>query len=202
MTRRLYLTYREVQQIYQAIGGKRNCIRDRCMILMCFIHGLRTSELTGLKITDIDFLSGCVYIRRLKNGFSTTHPLHPREISLLKAWLNLRTAYDIYHNEWLFLSAKGQRMTRQQFYKILSSNAKLAGLAVKAHPHMLRHACGYELAEQGLDTRLIQDYLGHRNIRHTVHYTASNAARFACAWQTATVPPPEEEVNRVTFFSW
>ncbi|WP_275284819.1 tyrosine-type recombinase/integrase, partial [Escherichia coli] len=50
-------------------------------------------------------------------------------------------------------------------------------------PHMLRHACGYELAERGADTRLIQDYLGHRNIRHTVRYTASNAARFAGLWE-------------------
>lgn len=48
---------------------------------------------------------------------------------------------------------------------------------------MLRHACGYELAERGADTRLIQDYLGHRNIRHTVRYTASNAARFAGLWE-------------------
>ncbi|EIK3195762.1 tyrosine-type recombinase/integrase, partial [Salmonella enterica] len=58
-----------------------------------------------------------------------------------------------------------------------------AGLPVCAHPHMLRHACGYALADNGADTRLIQDYLGHRNIRHTVRYTASNAARFGGVWR-------------------
>lgn len=49
---------------------------------------------------------------------------------------------------------------------------------------MLRHACGYALANQGLDTRLIQDYLGHRNIHHTVLYTASNTGRFHRVWQS------------------
>ncbi|WP_279616106.1 tyrosine-type recombinase/integrase [Kosakonia oryziphila] len=49
---------------------------------------------------------------------------------------------------------------------------------------MLRHACGYALAELGNDTRLIQDYLGHRNIQHTVLYTAANSARFKNAWVT------------------
>lgn len=200
MTKRLYLTYMEVQQIFQAMAGNKNCIRDRCMILMCFIHGLRTSELTGIKITDIDLLSGRIYIHRLKNGLSTTHPLHPREISLLKKWLNLRAVYDKHQNDWLFLSIKGQRMTRQHFYNILNHNAKAAGLSVKVHPHMLRHACGFELAEQGLDTRLIQDYLGHRNIRHTVHYTASNAARFVNAWKTKSSQTIQEEQKTSLLF--
>ena len=60
---------------------------------------------------------------------------------------------------------------------------KLTGLPVDAHPHMLRHACGFALGDQGTDTRLIQDYLGHRNIQHTVQYTATNPARFARLWR-------------------
>ena len=83
---------------------------------------------------------------------------------------------------WLFPGTKGQRLSRQCVYRLLRRYGEKAGLLVRVHPHMLRHACGYELAEQGMDTRLIQDYLGHRNIRHTVHYTAGNAARFARAW--------------------
>ncbi|MFZ5179114.1 tyrosine-type recombinase/integrase, partial [Enterobacter kobei] len=58
-----------------------------------------------------------------------------------------------------------------------------AGLSLCSHPHMLRHACGFALADRGVDTRLIQDYLGHRNIRHTVRYTASNAERFEGVWR-------------------
>lgn len=78
-------------------------------------------------------------------------------------------------------------------YKQLRHYGLLAGLEVRVHPHMLRHACGYELAEQGMDTRLIQDYLGHRNIRHTVHYTAGNAARFAQTWKKQRLPVVSEE---------
>lgn len=97
---------------------------------------------------------------------------------------------------WLFPNAKGNHLTRQYMYKRLQHYGLLAGLAVRVHPHMLRHACGYELAEQGMDTRLIQDYLGHRNIRHTVHYTAGNAARFAQIWKKQRLAAVSEENER------
>lgn len=184
MPQRLYLTLMEVQQVFLAMEGSRHCIRNRCMILMCFIHGFRVSELTGIKVSDIDFHSKKIYIRRLKNGLCTIHPLHPKEFSLLNNWMELRNKYDKKKNGYLFLSSGGGRLSRQQFYKLLQRYGTLAEISVHIHPHMLRHACGFELAEQGLDTRLIQDYLGHKNIRHTVHYTASNAARFANAWQS------------------
>ncbi len=202
MAQRLYLTYAEVQKIFQSIPAGKNCIRDRCMVIMCFIHGLRASELTGIKINDIDFLSNLIYIRRIKNGFSTTHPLHPREVLLLKKWLDLRSNYNKCQNEWLFLSNSGNKISRQNFYNSLVKYGKLAGLSIKAHPHMLRHACGFELADQGLDTRLIQDYLGHKNIRHTVHYTASNAARFSNIWQFSPHYKTDNEFKKTSFLAW
>jgi type 1 fimbriae regulatory protein FimB len=61
--------------------------------------------------------------------------------------------------------------------------AEKGKLPVPVHPHVLRHACGFALADQGADTRLIQDYLGHRNIQHTVRYTATNPARFEKLWR-------------------
>ncbi|MGX8842090.1 type 1 fimbria switch DNA invertase FimB, partial [Klebsiella quasipneumoniae] len=85
-------------------------------------------------------------------------------------------------SEWLFLSRKGNPLSRQQFYQIIASSGGLAGLPLEIHPHMLRHSCGFAFANMGIDTRLIQDYLGHRNIRHTVWYTASNAGRFYGIW--------------------
>jgi type 1 fimbriae regulatory protein FimB len=200
MLRKLYLTRNEVKEIFQSISHGKNADRDRCMILMCFIHGLRISELTGIKISDINFSSGRIYVRRLKNGFSTTHPLHPKEISLLRKWLVIRNGYNAAESKWLFITKKGQRLTRQQLYRMLKNLGKNAGLNIDVHPHMLRHACGFELAEQGIDTRLIQDYLGHRNIRHTVHYTASNAARFSTLWQDGK-SKIETEVRR-SFLTW
>ncbi len=115
----------------------------------------------------------------LKNGFSTTHPLLPDEYNLIKLWLKQRKLIENgVEGDWLFLSRKRRPISRQHFFSIIREAGRRAGLAVKAHPHMLRHACGFALADNGVDTRLLQDYLGHRNIQHTVRYTASNAARF------------------------
>ncbi len=83
----------------------------------------------------------------------------------------------------MFLSLRRHPLSRQQFFYILREAGRLAELTIAPHPHMLRHACGYALADKGIDTRLIQDYLGHRNIQHTVRYTASNAGRFHGIWR-------------------
>jgi site-specific recombinase XerD len=58
-----------------------------------------------------------------------------------------------------------------------------AKLGFKAHPHMLRHACGYALANRGHDTRALQAYLGHRNIQHTVRYSEMSPTRFKDFWR-------------------
>lgn len=156
--------------------------RNYCLILICFIHGLRASEACRLHISDVDLNSKCIHVRRLKNGFTTTHPLLDIEILALKSWISSRSNYLHADSEWLFLSRKGNPLSRQQFYNIISTSGYCSELPLNVHPHMLRHSCGFALANMGLDTRLIQDYLGHCNIRHTVWYTASNAERFFGIW--------------------
>lgn len=86
-----------------------------------------------------------------------------------------------------FFSPGNAALSADNIFSIIREAGKRAGLAVKAHPHMLRHACGFALADNGVDTRLLQDYLGHRNIQHTVRYTASNAARFKGVWKKASL---------------
>ncbi|ECL8860215.1 tyrosine-type recombinase/integrase [Salmonella enterica] len=161
--------------------------RNQCIIMMAFIHGFRVSELLSLRLSDLDLHSRIVHVSRMKNGFSTVHPLTPRELRALRIWRRVRQAIiKKSGNEdegWLFITQKGRHLSRQQGYNIISQAGRRAGLSIDAHPHMLRHACGYALADNGVDTRLIQDYLGHRNIRHTVRYTASSAARFEGIWQ-------------------
>ncbi|HEJ0404583.1 tyrosine-type recombinase/integrase [Serratia marcescens] len=182
MMKRKYLTGEEVRSLLLTISKDRASYRDYCMVSMAFLHGLRVSELTGLKVTDYDPLSKKLHIRRLKGGFSTSHPLLPEESTALEQWLVERQAFPGHSLSWLFLSRQGKRLSRQRFYQLLKEYGQKAHLPLPIHPHMLRHACGYNLAERGNDTRLIQDYLGHRNIRHTVLYTAANAARFNGAW--------------------
>jgi len=167
-----------------ATRGHKHAERDHCLMLMCFIHGLRASEACHLRLSDINLHDKVIYIRRLKNGFSTIHPLAPEEIPHLTCWLNLRDKMrDAHCCDWLFLSQKGGQLTRKHIHYLIRRYGLTANIAITPHPHMLRHACGYALADSGADTRLIQDYLGHRNIRHTVIYTASNPNRFIGLWQ-------------------
>lgn len=181
---RKHLTRGEVGRLLLQAAAGRAPERDTCLIWMGFIHGCRVSELTGLRLADLDMDDGCLYISRLKNGLSTTHPLETTEKRLLQRWLEKRQfCRNLDDQDWLFLSQKGYRLSRQRIFRMLREYGRRAGLEVEAHPHMLRHACGYALADNGADTRVIQDYLGHRNIQHTVLYTAANAGRFRDLWE-------------------
>nr|EKW5023558.1 type 1 fimbria switch DNA invertase FimE [Klebsiella pneumoniae] len=175
---------KEVQAMMQAARQGPTGERDYCLILLAFRHGMRISELLDLHYHDLDLNEGRVNVRRLKNGFSTIHPLRFDEREAIERWSLVRAGWKAADKtDALFISRRGTALSRQQAYRIIRSAGENAGTVTHTHPHMLRHACGYELAERGTDTRLIQDYLGHRNIRHTVRYTASNAARFAGIWE-------------------
>lgn len=184
MNQRKHLTQSEVESLLAQARESNTPERDYCLVYMSFIHGFRVSEVCQLRVSDMDLQEGSLYIRRMKNGFSTNHPLLGNEIRAIRAWLNIRKHKLGAESDWLFLSRQGKPLTRQRVYQIISQLGKQANIAVESHPHMLRHACGFALADRGVDTRLIQDYLGHRNIRHTVRYTASNAERFEGVWRS------------------
>lgn len=180
--KRKHLTRYEVGMILHAADRGIHFERDYCMIQMCFLHGLRVSELCRLQLSDLDLGGKSVYVRRLKNSLSTQHPLFDEELPALRRWLNVRRRWRDADSGWLFLSQKGGPLSRHQVRLLLKHYGEMAKVSVPAHPHMLRHGCGYALADLGKDTRLIQDYLGHRNIQHTVIYTATNTLRFVDIW--------------------
>ncbi|KLR43199.1 tyrosine-type DNA invertase [Enterobacter ludwigii] len=180
--KRKHLTRHEVGLILRAADRGIHFERDYCMIQMCFLHGLRVSELCCLQLSDIDMGGQSVYVRRLKNSLSTQHPLFDEELPALKRWLHVRRRWRDADSDWLFLSQKGGPLSRHQVRLLLKRYGEIAKVSIPAHPHMLRHGCGYALADLGKDTRLIQDYLGHRNIQHTVIYTATNTLRFVNMW--------------------
>lgn len=182
MNQRKHLTQSEVGRLLTCAKKSKNPERDYCLVYMTFIHGFRVSEVCQLRLSDMDLVAKSLFIRRIKNGFSTNHPLLESEIKAIHAWLKVRQVKPDTESEWLFVSRQGGQITRQRVYQLISQFGEQAGLSVTPHPHMLRHACGFALADRGIDTRLIQDYLGHRNIRHTVRYTASNAERFEGVW--------------------
>ncbi len=165
-----------------ATKGSRNEARDRCLLLLMFRHGLRVSEACRLKLDQVDTDSAVLNITRLKRGLSTTQPLRGDELRAIGAWLKQRARMKP-SGKSFFVSERRKPLHRSTVNLLLDTCSEAAALPFLAHPHMLRHACGFALADQGADTRLIQDYLGHRNIQHTVKYTASNPARFEKLWR-------------------
>jgi len=182
MNDRKHLVSAEVDKLLDATKGSRNAARDRCLLLLMFRHGLRVSEACGLRLSQVDTASRVLHVERLKAGLSTTHPLRGDELKAIKAWLAIRAKMEP-ETDAFFLSERRRPLSRNTAWLMIRRYGELADLPVDAHPHMLRHACGFALADQGADTRLIQDFLGHRNIQHTVMYTATNPARFERLWR-------------------
>jgi type 1 fimbriae regulatory protein FimB len=182
MSDRKHLTQIEVERLISATKGSRHESRDRCLLLLMFRHGLRVSEACGMVLSQVDVESRILHVSRLKKGLSTTHPLRGDDLRAIKAWLIERRRMAP-EGEAFFVSERRLPLNRRTAWVAIRRYGELAGLPLDAHPHMLRHACGFALADQGADTRLIQDYLGHRNIQHTVMYTATNPARFEKLWR-------------------
>jgi len=176
-----FLTEGEIESFLKAARKGRHGIRNFAMLLTTYRHGLRVSELINMRMADVDLDTSRLFVRRLKGSLSTSHPLDGDEIRALRAWLRKRINAPFCNSPLVFLSERGP-MTRQAFNYICAEVGKRVGLNMKVHPHILRHSCGFALANKGCDTRLIQDYLGHRNIRHTQLYTRTAAVRFERLW--------------------
>jgi len=174
---REHLTEREVEKLIAAAKGNRWGLRDSAMILVCFRHGLRASELTGLQWSDVEFETATLHLRRAKGGTTSTHPLLGDELRALRALK--REA----QSPFIFTSERGSPFTVSGFAKLVERAGIEAKLPFKAHPHMLRHSTGYALANKGTDTRTLQAYLGHRSIQSTVRYTELAPGRFKNLWR-------------------
>ena len=174
---REYLTPDEVAAMVMHAGKVgRHKTRDRAIILTMYRHGLRVSELTDLAWNQVDFKRAEMHVRRLKGGTPAVHPIKGDELRLLR---KLDRDYD---SRFVFVSERGTPLSRSAIAAIVKRAAKRAEIELAVHPHMLRHACGYYLANRGIDTRTIQAYLGHRSIQHTVRYTELAPGRFSDLW--------------------
>jgi len=174
---REHLTELEVEKLIEAAKGNRHGQRDATMILVTFRHGLRASELCGLQWSDVEFESGTLHLRRAKGGATGTHPLLGEELRALRVLK--RDA----KSPFIFVSERGAPFTVGGLQKLIERAGIEAGMPFKVHPHMLRHACGYVLANKGTDTRTLQGYLGHRSIQSTVRYTELAPGRFKNLWR-------------------
>jgi integrase len=175
---REYLTEAEVEKLMDAAQGNRQGHRDATMILLAFRHGLRAAELVDLRWEQIDYAGSRLHVRRVKQGTPATHPLAGVELRALR-----RLQREAPQSEFVFLSERGAPFSTAGFAKLIERAGVEARFKFKVHPHMLRHACGYALANAGHDTRSLQAYLGHKSIQHTVRYTELSPARFKNFWR-------------------
>ena len=176
---REHLTPDEVERLIKSAKTLgRHSHRDATLILLAYRHGLRVSELVTLRWDAVDLKQGVLQVSRQKGGNASAHPLRSQELRALR---ELRRNYS--DTPYLFASERGGPLTRSAVRKIVARAGDEAGMKeLNIHPHMLRHACGYYLANKGVDTRGIQSYLGHRAISSTVRYTELAAGRFKNYW--------------------
>ena len=176
---REYLTAKEVELLRKGAHGRgRNRHRDATMILVAFRHGLRPIEVCSLRWDQIDLAQGLLHVQRVKGGMPSVHPMGGGEIRELR-----RLKREQPQSRHVFLSERTAPMTTAGFRKMLARTGDGVEFPFPVHPHMLRHACGYKLANDGQDTRALQHYLGHKNIQHTVRYTELSPDRFKSFWE-------------------
>jgi len=170
---REYLTEPEVERLIKAAKANRQGQRDATMILIAFRHGLRAAEIVDLRWDQVDLRrKACLHVRRVKNGMPSVHPLQGDEMRALR---ELKRSAD---SPFVFVSERGAPFARAGFAKMVARLGQEAKFKFGVHPHMLRHAWRFALANRGHDTRALQAYLGHKNIQHTVRYTELSPTRF------------------------
>jgi integrase len=171
---REYLTPDEVKALLKAAKASgRYGQRDACLILLAYRHGLRVAEVVSMRWDAVDLTQGLLAVTRVKAGTPSTHPLRGPELRELR---ELRRQWP--DSSYLFVSERGGPMTTSNVRKMVARCGQQAKLGFPAHPHQLRHALGFYLANKGEDTRAIQQYMGHKNIRHTARYTELAPDRF------------------------
>jgi type 1 fimbriae regulatory protein FimB/type 1 fimbriae regulatory protein FimE len=180
MHSREHLTPAEVDKLLRAAASVgRYGHREGTLLMLAYRHGLRVSELVSLRWDAVDLKAGLLHVRRLKNGTPSTHPLRGPELRALRRLQREQLDAGAY----VFTSERGGPMTADNVRKMVTRAGEVARLPFPIHPHMLRHACGFKLANDGHDTRAIQHYLGHKNIQHTVRYTEMAPTRFKDFWK-------------------
>lgn len=177
---REHLTPAEVEALITAAGTRgRYGHRDATLLMLAYRHGLRVGELVALRWEQVDLEAGLLHVRRLKHGLPSTHPLRGPELRALRRLHREQRADSTY----VFTTERKGPLTTAAVRKLVTRIGQATGFPFPVHPHMLRHATGFYLANAGHDTRAIQQYLGHRNITHTVRYTELAPGRFKDFWK-------------------
>ena len=139
--------------------------RDKALFGLIYLYGLRASEATSLKLSDIDFQKKRIFIRRVKGGISGERPLFKDAERLVRTYLEVR----LETGDGLFTGREGN-LSRQRIYQLFKGYAREAGLDVRYSVHCLRHSIATHLLDAGEGIEFVRDHLGHRNIQNTMIY--------------------------------
>jgi integrase len=176
---REYLTEAEVERLMKAATGNRHGHRDATMILVGLPARAAGFRAGGPSVGPGGLQDGHpARVRRVKQGTPSTHPIVGDELRALR---RLQREQD--KSPFVFTSERGAPFGTAGFARMVERAGVEAKIGFKIHAHMLRHACGYALANRGHDTRALQAYLGHKNIQHTVRYTELSPNRFKNFWR-------------------
>ena len=180
---REYLTEREVEKLIDTARANRYGHRDATAIFIAYRHGLRASEVVSLRWDDIDLATGRMHVRRAKGGLVSVHPIGSRESRALRRLQREAIERAKRASPYVFVSERGAPLSVAGSQRMVARTGEAARFPFLVHSHMLRHSCGYKLANDGQDTRAIQHYLGHLSIASTVRYTALSPQRFKGFWK-------------------
>ena len=174
-----YLTPEELDRLVSTARKRgRYGLRDALAITMAYRHGLRVSELTGLRWDQVDFTTAHLTVHRLKGSAGSTQPIDGAELRMLRKLQRSQPPGSAY----VLMNERGSPMTPAGFQRMLKRVGEECGLPA-VHPHMLRHSCGFALADRGRDLREIQGYLGHKSIGNTTRYVELRPGRFDTIWK-------------------
>ena len=148
--------------------------RDKVLVRAVYRHGLRASDAVNLRWDQFDLDNGTLEVHRAKSGRNSAHTLDRDELRDFR-----RLKREAGNSLFVFETERGGPLSVDSLQRIVKEAGEAAELDVDAHPHMLRHAAGYFLINEGHDVRVAQDFLGHKNIASTAIYTALSPRRLA-----------------------
>ena len=163
-----FLTVAETKQLLETAAHTKMSPRDRALFELMYSSGLRRSEVTGLKIQDVDFFNGIVKVFG-KGSKERLVPVTDAALSAIKDYLACRQ--NPQPQEALFLNKNGRPLTGDGLAYIFKNTAIAAHLVRKVTPHSLRHSFATHLLNNGCDLRSLQEMLGHKSLAATQVYT-------------------------------